>query len=302
MRSLPTDWEQPETSTDITRALFRISALPNMLTTTLTPSEVLAGFDAVSALYPHTPPLCMWRSWEVAAYRRCRLEAPVLDVGCGDGAFFRLVWPGVTDATGVDHDLTVVEAARRGGVYRQVIQGSAQELAVPAAGFSSVFANCALEHMDDLPAVMRSIHRSLKPGGQFLFSVITDQLLAWNPLPLLAARLGASASGVADGFRDYHHYGTPPSAQQWIAHCESAGLRVVEHFPIMSQAMSRACLFLDNLWHLRSAGGELGSEIETYLNSFADFPKAMRRFMCALLEMHSEPPVYGGAVFRAVKI
>jgi SAM-dependent methyltransferase len=272
-----------------------------MLTTLLSPSEVLAGFDAVGPLYPHTPSLCIWRAWEVAAYRRCQLASPVLDVGCGDGAFFRLCWPGISDVSGIDHDAAAVEAARRSGVYREVIQGSAQELAVPAAGFSSVFANCALEHMDDLPAVMRAIHRSLKGGGQLLFSVIIDQLVDWNPLPLLAARLGASARGVADGFRDYHHYGTPPSAQQWIAHCNSAGLEVVEHFPIVSQAMSRACLFVDNLWHLPSPAGEVGTELQTYLRSIPDFPVAMRHFMSGLLAMQSEPATFGGAVFRAVK-
>ena len=126
------------------------------VTTLLSGDEVVAAFDAVASIYPFTPPLCMWRSWEVAAYRRCRLTPPVLDLGCGDGGFFRLVWPSIADVIGVDHDVAAVEAARRSGVYRQVIQGSAQELPLPAGRFGSVFANCALEHMDDLPRVMRS--------------------------------------------------------------------------------------------------------------------------------------------------
>ena len=53
--------------------------------------EVLRGYDAISAIYPYVPSVSLWRAWEFAAYRRYSLKEPVLDVGCGDGGFFRLV-------------------------------------------------------------------------------------------------------------------------------------------------------------------------------------------------------------------
>ena len=41
---------------------------------------------------------------------------------------------------------------------------------------STMFANCSLEHMDHLDAVLSEIHRCLKPGGTLLCSVADGRL------------------------------------------------------------------------------------------------------------------------------
>ena len=60
-------------------------------------NDMLAGYDAVSRPYPHFPPICTWRAWEYAAYKSYALPEPILDVGCGDGRFFRPVLPQLPD-------------------------------------------------------------------------------------------------------------------------------------------------------------------------------------------------------------
>ena len=40
--------------------------------------QVLAGYDAVSQLYSHIPPMCTWRAREYAAYRHYTVPKPVL--------------------------------------------------------------------------------------------------------------------------------------------------------------------------------------------------------------------------------
>src|SRR3954470_3626147 len=124
-----------------------------MKTTLLAPEDVLAGYDAIAALYPHIPPMCVWRGWEYAGYRRYNLDGPVLDVGCGDGQVFRLLWPHVRDVVGVDMDPAAVDAARNSGVYRAAHQVPADRMdsLIPPGAFASAFANCSLEHMDDVP-------------------------------------------------------------------------------------------------------------------------------------------------------
>ena len=51
-----------------------------MKVSVLSPDEVVAGYDAVSVLYPYVPPLSIWRAWEYAAYRRYALPEPVIEL------------------------------------------------------------------------------------------------------------------------------------------------------------------------------------------------------------------------------
>lgn len=271
-----------------------------MVDTVVSCDEVLAGFDKVARLYPHTPSLALWRAWEVAVYARCRLVEPVLDLGCGDGAFFRLVWPSISNVVGVDHDEPSCAAARASGVYRQVLRSAAQTLPIDAEQFNSCFANCSVEHMDDVASVFRGVCRGLKPGGEFLFSVITDKISEWNPLPALAAKLGGSATKVEADFRNYHHYRTPPSLAKWAEHLTSSGFEVVEHFPILPEVMTRACTFMDAVWHL-GAPAELGTELHSYLSRYPKFPDAMRHFIRGMFAMEQRSDICGGAVLRARK-
>jgi hypothetical protein len=120
-------------------------------------------------------------------------------------------------------------------------------------------------------------------------------------MPALAQSFGANPKTVADNYRDYHHYGNPPSVERWIELTESAGFVAVEHIPLMPELMSRACLFLDNLWHLTAAGKELGPQIQSYLADYKKFPTAMRHFMAGLFMIERNPQLCGGAVFRVRK-
>src|SRR5712691_2122802 len=213
--------------------------------------EVLIGYDAISQVYPHVPSLCTWRAWEYAAYQRYTLPEPVLDVGCGDGSFFRLVWPQLRDVVGVDMDASVADGARRSGVYREVHVAPAHQLPVLPESFASAFANCSLEHMDNLPAVLESICRSIRLGGPFLFSVVTEKFLEWATLPLLVDQIGElqRARALQVAYEAYHHLVNPLPPQVWREQLEKAGFEVVEHIPIVPELTSRLFLFLDHLWH-----------------------------------------------------
>ena len=148
-----------------------------MRETILTPQSILDGYDKVCALYAYVPPLSHWRAWELAAYDHFKLSGRVLDLGCGDGRYFRLVWPGVDDAVGVDREEGTADAGVRSGVYRAVHVANAHEVPEPDASFDHVFANCSLEHMDRLDDVLAEVYRCLKPGGTLLCSVVTDRFL-----------------------------------------------------------------------------------------------------------------------------
>ncbi len=270
----------------------------------LEPDAILQGYDAVCELYAHVPPLSHWRAWELAAYRNFRLDGRVLDLGCGDGRYFRLVWPEVDDVVGVDREEGVADAGMRSGVYRAVHVAEAHQVPEADATFDHVFANCSLEHMDHIDAVLGEIHRCLKPGGSLLCSVVTDRFHTWNVLPNLVAKAGheeASRALVKDFF-DFHHLVNPLSVAKWRERIEEAGLVPEVHVPILPKWNSGIFLLMDGLWHVKKAmGGELGDDIYPFLTANAEFPKGFRTVLAGLMEMETDWQDCSGAVFLARK-
>jgi SAM-dependent methyltransferase len=269
--------------------------------TLLTSEEVLSGYDAVSQLYSHAPTSCIWRAWEYAAYQRYTLTEPVLDIGCGDGLFFRLVWPQLRGMVGVDIDAGVADAARQSGVYREVHVAPAHQLPLPAESLASAFANCSLEHMDYLPEVLSSICRSLRLGGPFLLSVVTDKFLEWATLPLLVDLVGEPerARALQADYETYHHLVNPFPLRVWVGHLEKAGFEVLEHIPIVPEMTSRFFLFLDHIWHVRRPGGDLGEMLLRYLAMIPNFPAAFRQLFAGVLQMEQDWAIGSGAIFWA---
>lgn len=275
-----------------------------MVSRTLTAEQVLHGYDRVAELYPHIPPLSHWRAWEYAAYQHYRLDGRVLDLGCGDGRYFRLIWPQATDVVGVDMSPGVAELGRQSGVYREVHVAPAHQVPEPDASFDHVFANCSLEHMDQLDAVLAEIHRCLKPGGTLLCSVVTDRFVQWSLLPNLVAMAGFddAAAALQKDFLDYHHLANPLSVDAWAKSFKRAGLVAEEHIPILPKHNSGIWLLMDGIWHAkRAGGGELGDAILPFLSANANFPGAFRKVFAGLLEMETDWQDGSGAVFLVRK-
>jgi len=274
-------------------------------TSRLSAREVLAGYDRVSRLYPFVPPLTMWRAWECAAYARQALKEPVLDVGCGDGRFFRLVWPTIRRAVGVEMDPATSRHARASGVYERVLEVPASRLPETETGYGSAFANCSLEHMDDLDAVLRGVHRALIPHGRFLCSVMTDRAVAWLTLPpVIEAIAGAErAEDARAAYLRYHHLVNPLTPAAWCERFLAAGFRVRERIPILPEVTGRFFLAIDQLWHVGAERGsdELGGGITAFLGRHRRFPAAFRHVLQGLIETEEDGETACGAVFLVEK-
>ncbi|MGO4222721.1 class I SAM-dependent methyltransferase [Lysobacter sp. TAF61] len=270
----------------------------------LTSQSVLEGYDAVCELYAYVPPMSHWRAWEFGAYAHFSLSGRVLDVGCGDGRYFSLVWPNVDDVTGVERDEGVADAGVRSGVYKAVHVANAHEIPEPDESFDHAFANCSLEHMDQLDEVLAEILRCIKPGGTLLCSVVTDRFLHWNLLPNLLQSAGhqdASQSMVRQ-FLDFHNLVNPLSVDDWRRRFESAGFAPEVHVPILPQWNCGMFLLMDCLWHVRrQGGGELGDIIHASLSGNSNFPGGFRTMLAGLMEMESDWRNCGGAVFQVRK-
>jgi SAM-dependent methyltransferase len=274
------------------------------ITRLLSDEQVLAGYDRVVELYPHVPSLSIWRAWEYAAYQGRTLDQPVLDVGCGDGHWFQLVWPDVSDVYGIDMEPAVVERAIKSGVYRQVWQTDAAAMLVDPGMFGTVFANCSLEHMDNITTVMSNAWRALRPDGLFIFSVVTDKINDWFSPAALARALGedALARSLYDEWLRYHHLVNPFPIEHWCEGLMNAGFEVVEHIPIIPEMTGRLFLLIDGLWHTQQNAVEIGDQLYPYLQQVPNFPAAFRGILQSALMMESHPQIGCGAVLVARKL
>jgi arsenite methyltransferase len=134
----------------------------------------------------------------LSRYYGCGLVCPpllkgcrVLDLGCGSGrdvyALAQLVGPtgSVVGVDMTDEQLAIAEKYRThhaevfGFDNVQFMHGyieRLEDLNLEAGSFDVIVSNCVVNLSPDKDAVMRGVHRLLKPGGEFFFSdVYTDR-------------------------------------------------------------------------------------------------------------------------------
>jgi len=189
------------------------------------------------------PHRAILRAVECRFMGRVPLTPPVLDIGCGDGHFASIAYAGSLPIdVGVDvmaRDLP--EAARRPGVYRQVMFASATALPFAAGSFNTVVSNCVIEHIPDNAAVLREISRVLRPGGTFATTLPSEHypeyLLGSTIFRKLGLRRLSRAYGNFFNRISYHYHVYPPEV--WREKLEAVGLAVEEQAYYFSAAATR---------------------------------------------------------------
>ncbi|MFV3327482.1 class I SAM-dependent methyltransferase [Pseudomonas sp. NY15372] len=98
----------------------------------------------------------------------------VLDLGCGEGWLLRALAERGIEATGVDGDATLVEAARAAGssnVYQATYEQLIQTQVDVGQGYDLVCANFALLHQDIIPLLV-TMRNLLTPGGALVIQTL----------------------------------------------------------------------------------------------------------------------------------
>ncbi len=102
-----------------------------------------------------------------------RLEGRVLEVGCGDGANFRLYPDSVTELVGVEPEENLrrraTQAAAEAQVPTRVVAGFAEALPAEDAEFDAAVATLVLCSVRDQRAALTELMRVIRPGGELRF-------------------------------------------------------------------------------------------------------------------------------------
>jgi SAM-dependent methyltransferase len=175
-------------------------------------------------------------------------DAPVLDLGCGDGHFAGET-PALGGSIGLDPDLASLAEARRRHAHRSVALGSATAMPFADRSFATVVANSVLEHIPDLDATLDEVARVLRPDGRLL---ITSPSHRFPDLLLLSSALrdlglGRAAAAYGAWFNRHSRHFHTLSQEGWRAVLARHGMRVVDscyYFPPRSQRVFDALHYL----------------------------------------------------------
>lgn len=165
-----------------------------------------------------------------------RLEPRLLDVGCGDGLFAAFAFDGPVTA-GIDADSGRLAEARTRGRHAICVRARAEHLPFADGTFTTVVANCVLEHVEGLDAALREIARVVPPGGRFVFGVPGPRFGPFLWVSTKLTQLGArgSADAYARWFHRHSLHHHVHDADVWTQRLEAHGFSVDRVRPYMSR-------------------------------------------------------------------
>jgi SAM-dependent methyltransferase len=189
-------------------------------------SDFLANYTACAPLA-----LAFERTLECRILSQQRFDRPILDLGCGDGLFARILFAESVD-TGIDPSEEGLRKAAKAGIYQELIRCPGSEIPKAAGTYKTVFCNSVLEHIPDLLPVLAEVHRILAPGGSFYFTVPADNFEIWSGVNqfLLALGLEKQSRRYRQFFnRFWRHYHAYPE-DRWKELAEQANFEVANAF------------------------------------------------------------------------
>ncbi|WP_376792223.1 class I SAM-dependent methyltransferase [Thermoflexus sp.] len=166
------------------------------------------------------------RGVEARFYQGLEMPEPVLDLGCGDGHFATIAFPGKV-MVGLDPERRALREAAARRAYRWVVQADGARMPFPAGFFRTVISNSVLEHIPDVEAVLQEVARVLRPGGYFLFCSPSHRFVEFLSVYRLLRRLGLGRAAEAYGrlfnrISRHYHCDAP---EVWASRLGRAGLR-----------------------------------------------------------------------------
>lgn len=121
----------------------------------------------------------LWRSQEFSIVQQNLkfFQKPVLDLGCGDGSFAKVLFDHIE--YGVDPDTIALAVAGKLGLYHRLLNCLAENTGLPNSSIGTVFSNSVLEHTHNLNEIVKEVSRILQPGGTFIFTVPNDRFTTY---------------------------------------------------------------------------------------------------------------------------
>lgn len=192
------------------------------------------------------PGVALWRAIEADLFSNYSLKKPILDLGCGNGDFLKILFNSDNNVAfnesgpvhrgrqlvvGIDLNKKEIYRARQNGLYDYLIVGEARRIPFKDGIFSTVISNCVLEHIPDVEQVLASVATALADGGKIYFTVpsefLNDYLIMANLFKKMRLRALEQICKKRRN-RKLQHINMY-NLDKWSRVLEKAGLDVVTH-------------------------------------------------------------------------
>ena len=174
-------------------------------------------------------PLALERSLECDILSKKTFARPILDIGCGEGIFARVLFDEKIDV-GIDPNARELKRARELDAYDELIECFGDKIPKPSDSYNTIFSNSVLEHISDIEPVLKEVRRLLCGNGNFYVTLPTDMFDRYGIVSRML--MGVGMENASERFRrfyngfwkHYHYY----DAAGWRDLFEKSGFTVVE--------------------------------------------------------------------------
>lgn len=176
----------------------------------------------------------IWRLHEITVLANLTMHRPVLDLGCGNGTFLRILTNDKPDF-GLDISPNEINQAKKNKTYKKYIVSDAHHIPLPDHSIQTIFSNSVFEHIPELKKVLFEINRILKPGGQLIFTTHTPESKSFYGTKMLK-KIGmkTAAKKYNNIFSDMLQLRTLWNLAKWKKQLSLIGLTIEESQTIIS--------------------------------------------------------------------
>ncbi len=213
--------------------------------------------ESLELFHRYNPGTALWRGAESVCFAKAELIHPVLDIGCGDGAFGALALNlkkiMLGESTKIDTGIDIqIGNFHNHEAYQQILESDVMSMPFPDEHFMTVISNCVMEHIADIGSALKEIYRVLKKGGKFYFTVPSEYFNQYFICPRFFSKM--AMTGVADYLtkrrnRKLEHYNIYP-VDVWRQILERNGLRLMKHRYIIPRKMQRIVFFIFGFYNV----------------------------------------------------
>lgn len=176
-------------------------------------------------------PLALERNMECRILSRQNFERPILDIGCGEGLFAKILFDEKIDV-GIDPNKSELNRAKQFDMYEELICCYGDNILKPDKSFNSIFSNSVLEHIPDLEPVLKEANRLLSDSGNFYVTLPTNLFDQYSVINQIFLKFGLTKSASKyrkfynTFWRHYHFY----DERGWTEIFERNGFTVLSSF------------------------------------------------------------------------